>query len=77
MKMTNKAEFYKIIYDQALDVHPCAVGKYENGAGYIMHWKLRNGELFGITRNLDSFKDNPNDFYQVSNKFIKKESSHA
>jgi hypothetical protein len=77
MRMINKTEFYKIIYDQLLDVHPYPIARYDNAAGYTIHWKLKNGELFGITRNLNPFNDNPTDFYQVASKYLNKESTNV
>lgn len=77
MKLVSKTEFYRIIYDQALDIHPQAVGRYDNKAGATMHWKLKSGELFGITRNLSPFENSPTDFYQVSAKWLTKESAHV
>jgi hypothetical protein len=66
MEKVTKTEFYKIIYERLLDVHPYPVVRYDNKAGYTIHWKLKNGDLFGITRNLDPFKDTPTDFYTVA-----------
>jgi hypothetical protein len=77
MEKVTKTEFYKIIYDRLLDVHPYPVARYDNKAGYTIHWKLKNGELFGITRNLDPFENHPTDFYQVASKYLKEESAYV
>lgn len=66
MENVTKSEFYRIIYDRNLDVTPYAVGRFDNKTGGTMHWKLKNGELFGVTRDLSPFETNPTDFYQVA-----------
>lgn len=46
MREVTKEEFYKIITEQNLDVHPKP--KEHLGFGeFIVHWKYKNGSLFG------------------------------
>jgi len=49
MRMVSKTEFYKIIYNRRLDVHPRPLGRYVDGEGFTTHWKFPSGELFGVS----------------------------
>ena len=49
MKQVTREEFYRIIYEKKLDVHPCS----DRGALHITHWQFHNQfgrPLFGISK---------------------------
>ena len=47
LKEVSKEDFFKVI-DQ-LDVIPYPQGKWDDLGGYKSIWKLRNGELVGVS----------------------------
>ncbi|WP_418169063.1 hypothetical protein [Alistipes putredinis] len=49
MKEVTKKEFYKIIYDNKLDVRPVPMGNYP----YTTIWKLKDGRIWGKTEPTD------------------------
>jgi hypothetical protein len=53
MTKVTKEQFYKIIFDKKLDVHPSPLGAWVRGKGYLTHWKYRNGQLFGVSFGQD------------------------
>lgn len=47
LKEVSKEDFYKVI--DPLDVVPSPQGKWDDLGGYKNIWKLRNGELVGVS----------------------------
>ena len=47
LKEVSKEDFFKVI--GPLDVNPYPQGKWDDLGGYKSLWKLRNGELVGVS----------------------------
>lgn len=47
LKEVSKEDFYKVI--DPLDVFPSPQGRWDDLGGYKNIWKLRNGELVGVS----------------------------